>query len=155
MSQILKPAPVRRSVTVKAPPARAFEVFTGGFGRWWPKSHHIGKSAMKIGVIEPRAGGRWYEVGEDGTECDWGRVLIWEPPQRLVLAWQLSAQWQYDPSLLTEVEVRFTSDGATTRVDLEHRHLERFGVDAEKVRDSIDSPRGWSSILESFAEAAR
>jgi uncharacterized protein YndB with AHSA1/START domain len=103
MTQTIKPAPVRRSVTVKAPQARAFEVFTDGFGRWWPQSHHIGKAAMKTAVIEPRVGGRWYEVGVDGVECQWGRVLVWEPPNRLVLAWQLSAQWQYDASLLTEV----------------------------------------------------
>lgn len=150
----IRPAPVRRSVTVKAAQARAFQVFTDGFGRWWPRSHHIGKAAMTSGVIEPRVGGRWYEIGEDGSQCDWGKVLVWEPPQRLVLAWQLTAQWQFDPGFVTEVEVRFTSEGETTRVDLEHRHLERFGVDAEKVRTSIDSPKGWPDILRQFAEAA-
>lgn len=150
----IRPAPVRRSVTVKAAQARAFQVFTDGFGRWWPRSHHIGQAAMTSGVIEPRVGGRWYEIGEDGSQCDWGKVLVWEPPQRLVLAWQLTAQWQFDPGFVTEVEVRFTSEGETTRVDLEHRHLERFGVDAEKVRTSIDSPKGWPDILRQFAEAA-
>jgi len=155
MSQSIRPAPVRRSVMVKASQARAFEVFTDGFGRWWPQTHHIGKLAMKTGVIEPRVGGRWYEVGEDGTQCEWGKVLVWEPPRRLVLGWQLNAQWQYDPALLTEVEILFTSEGDATRVDLEHRNLERFGVDAEKVRESVGSPRGWGAILESFAQATR
>ena len=149
----IKPAPVRRSVTVKAAQARAFQVFTDGFGRWWPASHHIGKVEMKSAVIEPRAGGRWYEIGEDGSHCEWGKVLVWEPPTRLVLAWQLTAQWQYDPSFLTEVEVRFTTEGEGTRVDLEHRYLERYGSDAEKVRTSIDSPKGWISILQAFADA--
>jgi uncharacterized protein YndB with AHSA1/START domain len=153
MTRTIRPAPVRRSVTVSAPPARAFQVFTDSFGRWWPPSHHIGKSAMKTAVIEPVVGGRWYEVGEDGVECDWGKVLVWEPPRRLVLAWQLTAQWQYDPAFVTEVEVRFTPEGEATRVDLEHRDLDRFGPDVEKVRTSIDSPRGWPAILESYAAA--
>jgi uncharacterized protein YndB with AHSA1/START domain len=153
MTQTIKPAPVRRSVTVKAPQARAFEVFTDGFGRWWPQSHHIGKAAMKTAVIEPRVGGRWYEVGVDGVECQWGRVLVWEPPNRLVLAWQLSAQWQYDASLLTEVEVRFTSEGEITRVDLEHRNLERFGADAEKVHGMVGGPNGWPTVLSHFAQS--
>ena len=109
---------------------------------------------MTAGVIEPRAGGRWYEVCEDGSQCDWGKVLVWEPPASLVLAWQLDAQFQYDPNLLTEVEVRFTAEGATTRVDLEHRNLERFGPDAEKMRTSIDSPKGWPDILRQYAEAS-
>ncbi len=150
----IKPAPVRRSVTVKAGRDHAFKVFTGGFGRWWPKGHHIGKAAMTSGVIEPRAGGRWYEIGEDGSQCDWGKVLVWEPPARLVLAWQLTAQWQYDPGFVTEVEVRFTPEGESTRVELEHRLLERFGADAEKVRISIDSPKGWPDILRQYSEAA-
>jgi len=154
MTQTIKPAPVRRSVTVKASQARAFEVFTEGFGRWWPRSHHIGKSEMTAGVIEPRVGGRWYEVGEDGTQCDWGKVLVWEPPRRVVLAWQLDAAFKYDPQLVTEVEVTFTPEGDTTRVALEHRLLERFGGDAEKVRDSVGSPRGWQSILQNYADIA-
>ncbi len=150
----IKPAPVRRSVTVKAAQARAFQVFTDGFGRWWPKDHHIGKVAMTAGVIEPRVGGRWYEVSEDGSQCDWGKVLVWEPPARIVLAWQLTAQWQYAPNFQTEVEVRFTPEGDATRVELEHRCLERFGIDAEKVRTSIDSPKGWPDVLRQYAEAA-
>ncbi|MBL8687645.1 MAG: SRPBCC family protein [Rhodospirillaceae bacterium] len=151
MTATIKPAPVRRSVTVKASPARAFEVFTAEFGRWWPKGHHIGKSPMSGGVIEPKAGGRWYEVCEDGSQCNWGKVLAWEPPMRLVLAWQLNAAFQYDPSFFTEVEVRFTPEGEATRVDLEHRNLERFGSDAEKLATSIGADSGWLSILQSYA----
>jgi len=151
MSTTIKPEPVRRGVTVKATPERAFEVFTAQFGRWWPRSHHIGKSPMSGGMIEPKVGGRWYETCEDGSQCDWGKVLAWEPPRRLVLAWHLSASFQYDPSLGVEVEVRFTREGDATRVDLEHRNLELFGPDAEKMQASFGSPGGWPSILDSYA----
>jgi uncharacterized protein YndB with AHSA1/START domain len=150
----ITPAPVRKSILVKAPPERAFEVFTTGIGRWWPQSHHIGKAEMQDAIMEPRAGGRWYERGADGSECEWGRVLAWEPPQRVVLAWQLAADWQYDPNLVTEVEVRFTPEGNGTRVDLEHRNLERFGDHADAVRAQIDSEGGWGLILQLFADAA-
>ena len=154
-ARTIQPAPVRRSVTVKASPTRAFEVFTGGIGRWWPPSHHVGAVPMKNAVIEPRAGGRWYEVGEDGSQCDWGRVLVWEPPSRLVLAWQLNSQFRYDADLVTEVEVRFTPDGEATRVDLEHRNLERFGADAEKVGGQVGGTNGWRAILHHFAADIR
>ena len=149
----IQPAPVRRSVTVKAPPERAFEVFTDGIGRWWPRSHHVGAAPMKGAVIEPRAGGRWYEVGEDGSQCDWGKVLVWEPPSRVVLAWQLNSRFRYDPTLVTEVEVRFTPEGEQTRVDLEHRNLERFGADAEEMRGKIGGDNGWISVLGHFVAA--
>jgi uncharacterized protein YndB with AHSA1/START domain len=155
MSQIVMPAPVRKSVRVNAPPDRAFEVFTTGIGRWWPKSHHIGASELETHVIEPKAGGRWYERGVDGVECEIGRVLLWEPPARLVLGWQLTADWKYDRNLVTEVEVRFIPDGASaTRVELEHRNLERFGDRADVLRTQIDSPEGWGGLLQLFAQAA-
>ena len=155
MNRTIQPAPVRRTVVVEAPPVRAFEVFTARLGEWWPKSHHIGKSEPQTVIIEPRAGGRWFERGIDGVECDIGHVLVWEPPQRLVLAWQLSAEFKYVRDLITEVELRFTSEGArATRVDLEHRHLERYGELAEKVREAIGAPSGWTAILEHFARAA-
>ena len=128
MTVMIKPATVRKSITVDAPVEKAFEVFTEGFGRWWPVSYSIGKSALKSAVIEPRAGGRWYEIGEDGSQCDWGEVLAWEPPARLLLAWRIGADWQYDPALLTEIEIRFISLGEnSTRVELEHRLLENYG----------------------------
>ena len=105
--------------------------------------------------MEPRAGGRWFERGEDGTECDWGRVLVWEPPSRVVLAWQISAEWKFDPGLQTEVEVRFIAEGPKlTRVEFEHRNLERYGDKAEAVRKSISSDGGWPGLLAAYAAAA-
>jgi uncharacterized protein YndB with AHSA1/START domain len=149
---MLKVAPVRKSVRVNAPAARAFEVFTARFGTWWPKSHHIGKAPMKEAVIEPRSGGRWYEKGEDGTECDWGEVLVWEPPSRVVLSWRLNGKFEVDETLVSEVEIRFIPDGAgATRVELEHR-IE--AADADVIRASVDSPGGWSGILESYRQTA-
>jgi uncharacterized protein YndB with AHSA1/START domain len=145
---------VKHTLSVDAPLERAFAVFTDGFGRWWPTTHHIGKSDLVDAVIEPRAGGRWYEKNADGSECDWGHVIAWEPPRRVLLAWQLDADFRYDPELITEVEVRFEADGERTRVTFEHRHLERMGERAEEVRRSVDSPEGWRGILARYAEAA-
>jgi uncharacterized protein YndB with AHSA1/START domain len=149
-------APVRKSVRVEAGAARAFEVFTAGLSRWWPHSHHIGTAPMKEGVIEPRLGGRWYERGEDGSECEWGKVLVWEPPTRLVLAWNIDPQFKYDPSRFSEVEVLFIAESPTaTRVELEHRKLERFGVEAgEQMRTSVDAPNGWTAIMALYAAFA-
>jgi uncharacterized protein YndB with AHSA1/START domain len=144
---------VSHTLTVEAPVGRAFAVFTEGVGRWWPASHHIGESELADAIIEPRAGGRWYERNSDGSECDWGHVLAWEPPRRVLLAWQLDADWRYDPDLVTEVEVRFEADGERTHVTFEHRHLERMGERAEKVRRSVDSPEGWRGILARYGAA--
>ncbi|TIO08953.1 MAG: ATPase [Mesorhizobium sp.] len=153
MTAIIKPAPVRKSVTVDVPVATAFDVFTSGFGRWWPASHSIGKSALRSATIEPKAGGRWFETGEDGTECDWGEVLAWEPPNRIVLAWRIRTDWQYDPSLLTEVEIKFSEAGENaTRVELEHRRLENMGAAGEAAREIFESDRGWSGILQSYVQ---
>jgi uncharacterized protein YndB with AHSA1/START domain len=155
MSQTITPAPVRKTLTVRAPAQKAFAVFTDGFDRWWPRSHHIGKSPLKRGVIEPRVGGRWYEIGEDGSECDWGDVLAWEPPTRLMLAWRLNARWEYDPDLLTEVEIRFVAVSENeTRVDFEHRGFERMGAGGEAARAGVDSPNGWGAILAEFQKSA-
>jgi uncharacterized protein YndB with AHSA1/START domain len=151
----IKPAPVRRSLIVKAGAERAFAVFARKIGNWWPHSHHIGRKAIADVVLEPRAGGRWYERAEDGSECEWGRVLEWEPPARLLLAWQIGGDWKFDPTLVTEVEVTFTALGANeTQVVLEHRNLERFGDSARAVRDAIDSPGGWTGILAAFGALA-
>jgi uncharacterized protein YndB with AHSA1/START domain len=154
MTLTISPAPVRKSVLVKAPPQKAFDVFTGGMGRWWLKSHSINSSPIAEIVMEPFAGGRWFERGEDGSECTWGKVLAWEPPARVVLAWQTDGTWKHNPDFITEVEVRFTAEAAGTRVDLEHRNLERFGEHAAKVREAFESPGGWSGLLESFAKLA-
>lgn len=155
MNRTITPAPVRKSVRVGVPPGRAFEVFTAGVGRWWPKTHHIGASDLDSHVIEPRAGGRWYERGVDGMECEVGRVLVWEPPARLVLCWQITPDWKFDPDLMTEVEVRFIPDGANaTRVELEHRDMDRFGDRAGAFREQIDSPEGWGGLLQLFVQSA-
>ena len=155
MSTQIRPAPVRKSIFVEASPEHAFDVFTAGIGRWWPKTHKIGDADLDKPVIEPLSGGRWYQLGVDGSECDIGKVLVWDPPSRLVLIWQLTAEFQYDPDLVTEVEVLFTPEGEGTRVDLEHRHLERLGDTAEKMREAVDSPGGWSGLLQLYAEEAK
>ena len=150
MTKTITVAPVRKSVRVNATPERAFEIFTAGMARWWSKQYSINSSRSRDIVIEPRANGRWFERGEDGSECQWGKVLAWEPPGRLVLAWQITAEWQFDPNLLTEVEVRFTADGAGTLVELEHR-LEGYGAAAAQMREIFDGPNAWMGLLESFA----
>jgi uncharacterized protein YndB with AHSA1/START domain len=148
-------APVRKQVVVSATQQRAFDLFTLHMSRWWPPTHSTLKSPLKEYVIEPQVGGRWYAVAEDGSTGQTGYVIAWDPPQRLVLAWQLNAAWQFDPKLLTEVEVLFIAQEAnTTRVELEHRHLQRMGERAAEVRSLVDAPRGWTAILESFKQCA-
>ena len=145
---------VRKSVTVNATPKEAFQVFTEDFDSWWPRSHHIGKSPMKKAIIEGHRGGRCYTEQEDGTECDWGSVLAWEPPRRVLIAWQIAANWQFEPDLAksSEVEIRFTPDGAgKTRVDLAHRHFERMISGAAEMRAGVGGDGGWGGLLQSFA----
>jgi uncharacterized protein YndB with AHSA1/START domain/quinol monooxygenase YgiN len=147
-------APVRQEVVVNAPADRAFAVFTDGFGTWWPKTHTISKVPVARAIIEPRADGRCYDLGTDGSECDWGRVLVWEPPARLVLAWQVDGSWSYEPSVdnASRVTVTFTTLGDKTQITLIHDEFERHlhgGADlANGVRD------GWGSALRAFATAA-
>jgi uncharacterized protein YndB with AHSA1/START domain len=147
---------VRKTFVVNAPQAHTFSVFTEGFGTWWPlASHHIGKADAQTAVIEPHAGGRWFERGVDGSECDWGRVLVWAPPDRIVLSWEINPDWQHDRTLSTEVEVRFIAEGEeSTRVEFEHRNLDRFGEKAESMYAILGSDSGWTGILEAFAEHA-
>jgi hypothetical protein len=155
MNRTISVAPVRKSVRVNAAPDRAFEVFTAGIARWWLKTHSVNAATtMKEAVMEPRAGGRWFERGVDGSESDWGRVLVWEPPGRVVLGWQLNDEFKFDPGVITEVEVRFIAESATvTRVELEHRNLERFAESA-MLRVKIDGPTGWGALLASYAATA-
>lgn len=153
MEQLVKPAPIRKTLTVRATPEHAFAVFTEGFDRWWPRAMHVGKSPLARAGIEPRVGGRWYGVGEDGTEDSWGDVLAWEPPRRLVLAWRINAQFVCDPAVHSEVEVTFTPlEPGVTRVELEHRQIENLGEGAEAVRGRMDA--GWGGILASFVVVA-
>jgi uncharacterized protein YndB with AHSA1/START domain len=143
---------VHHSITVAAPQERAFTTFTRGMSSWWPRSHKIGQAELAEAVIEEREGGRWYERDVDGSECDWGKVLVWEPPTRLVLAWQLSGEWAYDADLITELEVSFVAEGPDrTRVELEHRGLDAYGERAAEMRETFDGPNAWRGILEEFA----
>jgi uncharacterized protein YndB with AHSA1/START domain len=151
--QRITAAPVRKTIQVNAPQARAFEVFTARFGSWWPKGHHIAAVEMKEAIIEPRRGGRWYEKGIDGSECLWGEVLVWEPPSKVVLSWRLNSKFQIDETVESEVEVRFIADGVNaTRVELEHRIA---STDAEAIRAGVDSPQGWGGLLALYAEVAQ
>jgi uncharacterized protein YndB with AHSA1/START domain len=147
---------VRKVLTVQAAPAVAWRVFTEKMGTWWPLgTHKIGKAEAVDAVIEPRVGGRWYERGADGSTCDWGRVLTWEPHTRLVLSWEITADWQHDSKLQTEVEVRFIDEGKNgTRVELEHRHLDRYGARRDEMLGIFDSEGGWGGLLASFVRAA-
>jgi uncharacterized protein YndB with AHSA1/START domain len=145
-------APIVRTVYVKAPPDRAFELFTTRMGEWWPEGRSIGKAHHVAIVIEPRAGGRWFERDADGNEAPWGKVLAWEPPARLLLAWQIDTQWTYDAALVTEIELSFAAANGGTRVTLEHRNLERFGADAAAHAAKLDG--GWPAHLANFARYA-
>jgi uncharacterized protein YndB with AHSA1/START domain len=144
-------APINKSVRVKADPARAFDLFVNQMARWWPRG--IGKNAHAAIVVEPREGGRWFERDAEGNETQWGKVLAWEPPARLLLAWQISSEWRYDPDVHTEVELRFTAaEGGGTLVMLEHRKLEQFGKDAAKHSDRLRG--GWPTHLEQYGRFA-
>lgn len=145
---------VRKEIVVEASQARAFRVFTEEHGAWWPvATHHIGEKAAETAIIEPRVGGRWFERAADGTECPWGKVVVWDPPGRIVLLWQIGANFKYDPALSLEVEIRFVVLGpASTRIELEHRKLEQLGDAAEGMHGAFD--RGWSEILKSYAARA-
>lgn len=138
-------APIRHSIHVAVPPQRAFELFTGHMGRWWHPGHHIAPKPFIDIVIEPGPGGRWYERDADGVETPWGKVLEWSPPERVLLAWQLDAEFRYDPDFLTELELAFTPAEGGTRVTLIHRDLERFGDSAAKLQAGMDE--GWGMLV--------
>lgn len=143
---------VRKQITVRGSQERAFAVFTEFQTRWWPQDKQLGAQPMQEVVLEPRQGGRWFERAADGSECDWGHVRVWDPPARVVLVWQISAQWAYDAALNTEVDVRFIPEAPErTRVELEHRGLEAYGEGAAEMRAIFDSPGGWTGVLDSFA----
>jgi uncharacterized protein YndB with AHSA1/START domain len=143
-------APVRKSIRVNASQARAFDVFTSGLGRWWPLEHGIGKMPRKVVVMETRLGGRWYELAEDGTETPVGKIIVWEPPERFVMTWDINSQWKPDTAVSSEVEIKFIAEGANaTRVELEHRKFEQMGAGpGEKMRKDVDG--GWPTLLQRF-----
>jgi uncharacterized protein YndB with AHSA1/START domain len=150
------PNSVRKVVDVAAPLDVAWRVFTEGMGGWWPLGQYkIGKAEAVDAIVEPHVGGRWYERGKDGNTSDWGSVLVWEPPSRLVLSWDITADWQYDPELKTEIEIRFIAQGNdATRVELEHRRLDRYGARRDEMRRIFDSGGDWGRLLEMFGKAA-
>jgi uncharacterized protein YndB with AHSA1/START domain len=150
MTTTITIAPVRKTIRVNASAARAFEVFTSGLDRWWPRDHGIGKTPMKAAVMETRLGGRWYELAEDGSQATVGKIVVWEPPQRFVMTWDINSQWKPDTTVGSEVEVRFIAEGANaTRVELEHRKFEQMGAEpGAKMRKDVDG--GWPGMLERF-----
>lgn len=143
-------APIQHAVRVKAAPDKAFALFASQMERWWPVGRTVGQNPHVAIIIEPHPNGRWFERDAEGNETQWGKVLAWDPPTRLLLGWQLNSRWTYDPDLLTEVELTFVAEpGGGTKVSLEHRNLERFGIDAEKVAGQIGS--GWPTLMGEFA----
>jgi uncharacterized protein YndB with AHSA1/START domain len=149
---------VHVQVVVEAPVDRAFAVFTEGIGTWFPPEYNLLAVPIAERVFEPRRGGRVYDRGVDGSECQWARVLVYEPPNRVVISWDISPRWQIetDRAKTSEVEVRFISEARDrTRVELEHRHLERHGEGWERERDELGAEGGWPGCLRRFGERLR
>ncbi|GIH03272.1 ATPase [Rhizocola hellebori] len=145
---------IQRKITVGAPAERAFKIFTESLATWWPAGYHIGQADFADVVMQPQVGGRWFEAGTDGSECDWGRVLVWEPPHRLVVTWQINGNWEFDadPARASEIEVRFTElEPGQTTVELEHRYLDRL-VAGQAAYAAVSDDSGWNGILARFAE---
>src|SRR5947207_15788972 len=145
---------LRRQIVVDAPIERAFAVFTERFGDFKPPEHNLLRAPIAETVFEPKVGGHIYDRGVDGSECHWARVLAFEPPDRVVFSWDISPQWQIetDPDNASEVEVRFVAEGPTrTRVELEHRHLDRHGAGWPAVHDGVGHEEGWRLYLARYA----
>jgi len=145
---------VRRQIVVEAPIERAFAVFTERFGDFKPREHNMLGVPIAETVFEPKVGGHIYDRGEDGSECRWARVLAFEPPDRVVFSWDISPQWQVEtePDNTSEVEVTFVADGPhRTRVELEHRHIDRHGPSWQAVRDGVAHDEGWPLYLARYA----
>jgi uncharacterized protein YndB with AHSA1/START domain len=159
---------VTTSIVVDADVERAFSVFTDGIDSWWDRDHTIGDEPLAKMVLEPFEGGRAYGIGDKGGESDWGRVLVYDRPHRVVIAWDITLEWkrEVDPAKASEFEVRFTpqdersgDEGSArgrsrTLVVLEHRHLDRHGEGWEAMRDAVASPGGWGAGLRRFAEVS-
>ncbi|MGN6146093.1 MAG: SRPBCC family protein [Mesorhizobium sp.] len=147
-------AAVKQSVVVEAPIERAFKVFTEEFGNFKPPEHNLLRVPIAETVFERRVGGHIYDRGADGSECRWARVLAYEPPTRLLLSWDISPRWQIemDPDKTSEWEVRFTAETPSrTRVEVEHRNLDRHGHGWESERDGVAGEQGWPLYLKRFA----
>ena len=147
-------APVRHAVLVPAEPDQAFEVFTAGFGDWWPKTNTIAQAPVERAIIEPHVGGRCYDRCVDGSECDWGRVTEWDPPRRLTLAWQVDGSWHFeaDPAHASRVTLAFVPQAGGTSVTLVHDRFERHTDGGAALADAVRE--GWGPALDSFAAAA-
>jgi uncharacterized protein YndB with AHSA1/START domain len=147
---------VRHTVTVPITPERAFRLFTEELESWWPMDTHTLGEGPVTEVFETREGGRWYELAEDGSECTVATMLVWQPPRRLVMAWQLTPEWSFEPDLerATQVEVTFHEAGAGTRVTLEHRGFEAYGEAGTGMRDSVGGEEGWPVIMRRYEQAA-
>ena len=146
---------IRHEVVVEAPIERAFSVFTKGFGSFKPAEHNMLGVDIAETVFELREGGHVYDRGIDGSECHWARVLAYEPPNRVLISWDISPQWQIETDLekTSEVDVRFIAEAPDrTRVELEHRNLDRHGDGWEAVREGIDGDAGWPLYLHRFAD---
>jgi uncharacterized protein YndB with AHSA1/START domain len=154
MNEATAIAAVRKSVRVKAPIERAFDVFTSGLSRWWPHSYGVGKKPIQKVMMEPRLGGRWLEISEDGIETTVATITHWQPPLRLVMVWQVNAQWKPDTTMKSEVDVRFNAEGAdATLVELVHHKFETMGAEAgASMRKDVDG--GWPGLLERFVSEA-
>ncbi len=155
MSTQAQAASVRTQIVVEAPLERAFRVFVDDFDAIKPREHNMLAVEIAETVFEPRAGGQIYDRGVDGSECRWARVLAFEPPHRLVFSWDISPQWQLEPDLesTSEVEVRFIPETPErTRIELQHRNLDRHGEGWEGLRDGVASPDGWPLYLRRFAD---
>jgi uncharacterized protein YndB with AHSA1/START domain len=145
--------PVRTQITVAAPPEKAFRVFTEGFDSWWPRSHHIAEGDLERAVIEPREGGRWYERTTTGVECDWGTVLVWDPPRQVSLSWAIDGEFDADPHHASRVDVTFTPEGTGTTVTLEHSEFAGHKAAAD-LRTGVMGEGGWPALLAAFRDAA-
>jgi uncharacterized protein YndB with AHSA1/START domain len=146
---------VRSSIVVEAPIERAFRVFTEDFGAFKPPEHNLLAAEIAETVFEPRTGGLLYDRGVDGSECRWARVLAYEPPHRVLISWDINPQWQIEPDLdkTSEVEVRFIAETDNrTRVELEHRNLDRHGDGWPAVRDGVGGDQGWPLYLQRYAD---
>ena len=146
---------VQTSIVVDVPQEKAFTFFTQEIAKWWPPEHHILEGELAEMVFEPRVGGHIYDRATNGNECRWSRVLAYDPPERVVFSWDIALNWQIevDPDKTSEVEIRFVPDGDNrTRVELEHRNLDRHGDGWEAMRDAVGSPDGWGAGLNRFAE---
>ncbi|HVO53296.1 MAG TPA: SRPBCC family protein [Solirubrobacterales bacterium] len=145
---------ITQATTVDAPIEHVFQLFTDGIGSWWDPNHHLIEGPIERMVFEPRVGGAIYDVGADGSECRWARVLAYDPPDRVLFTWDIGLDWKIepDPAKASEVEVRFSAEGTgRTRVELTHSHLDRHGPGWESMREAVASPGGWPAGIERFA----